>query len=74
MRVVALVSGGKDSCYNMMQCKAEGHEIIALANLHPKDKGKNKLKVFFYWILIFLRLVFVNADRRLIWVIDYLIT
>lgn len=47
MRVVALVSGGKDSCYNMMQCKAEGHEIIALANLHPKDKGKN-IKVFFF--------------------------
>lgn len=40
MRVVAMVSGGKDSCYNMMQCVAEGHEIVALANLHPKDKGK----------------------------------
>lgn len=40
MRVAALVSGGKDSCYNMMQCVAEGHEIVALANLHPKDKGK----------------------------------
>lgn len=39
MRVVAMVSGGKDSCYNMMQCVAEGHEIVALANLHPKDKG-----------------------------------
>lgn len=43
MRVVAMVSGGKDSCYNMMQCVAEGHEIVALANLHPKDKGKNGL-------------------------------
>lgn len=40
MRVVAMVSGGKDSCYNMMQCVAEGHEIVALANLHPKDRGK----------------------------------
>lgn len=39
MRVVAMVSGGKDSCYNMMQCVAEGHQIVALANLHPKDKG-----------------------------------
>lgn len=39
MRVVALVSGGKDSSYNMMKCVAEGHEIVALANLHPKDKG-----------------------------------
>lgn len=40
MRVVAMVSGGKDSCYNMMQCVAEGHDIVALANLHPKDKGR----------------------------------
>lgn len=40
MRVVAMVSGGKDSSYNMMKCVAEGHEIVALANLHPKDKGK----------------------------------
>lgn len=39
MRVVALISGGKDSSYNMMKCVAEGHEIVALANLHPKDKG-----------------------------------
>lgn len=35
MRVVGLISGGKDSCYNMMQCVASGHEIIALANLRP---------------------------------------
>lgn len=41
MRVVALVSGGKDSCYNMMQCVVEGHEIVALANLHPRDRGKS---------------------------------
>lgn len=39
MRVVALVSGGKDSCYNMMQCVAAGHEIVALANLYPIGKG-----------------------------------
>ncbi|UYV80460.1 DPH6 [Cordylochernes scorpioides] len=35
MRVVGLVSGGKDSTYNMMQCVAHGHDIVALANLHP---------------------------------------
>lgn len=49
MRVVALVSGGKDSSYNMMKCVAEGHEIVALANLHPKDKGK---KLCCVWRLI----------------------
>ncbi|KAM8808084.1 LOW QUALITY PROTEIN: diphthine--ammonia ligase [Eudromia elegans] len=37
MRVVALVSGGKDSCYNMMQCVAAGHQIVALANLRPAE-------------------------------------
>eukprot|EP00126_Sphaerothecum_destruens_P014506 Sdes_comp25326_c0_seq1m22739 len=36
MKVVALISGGKDSCYNMMQCVAMGHEIVALANLYPE--------------------------------------
>ncbi|KAM7346834.1 uncharacterized protein ACRADG_006603 [Cochliomyia hominivorax] len=46
MRVVAMVSGGKDSCYNMMQCVAEGHEIVALANLHPKDR--DELDSFMY--------------------------
>ncbi|XP_070578500.1 uncharacterized protein [Ptychodera flava] len=40
MRVVALISGGKDSCYNMMQCVAEGHEIVALANLRPNKKDE----------------------------------
>ena len=35
MRTVALISGGKDSCFNMLQCIAAGHEIVALANLHP---------------------------------------
>lgn len=38
MRVVALVSGGKDSTYNMMQCIAAGHQIVALANLVPHSK------------------------------------
>lgn len=39
MKVVALISGGKDSCFNMMQCVAAGHEIVALANLYPVEKG-----------------------------------
>ncbi|XP_051775760.1 diphthine--ammonia ligase [Erpetoichthys calabaricus] len=40
MKVVALISGGKDSCYNMMQCIAAGHEIVALANLQPEKKDE----------------------------------
>lgn len=35
MKVVALISGGKDSCFNMMQCISAGHEVVALANLEP---------------------------------------
>ncbi|XP_066245228.1 uncharacterized protein [Euwallacea similis] len=38
MRVVALVSGGKDSTFNMMQCIAAGHTIVALANLVPHNR------------------------------------
>ncbi|TDG98940.1 hypothetical protein EPR50_G00206000 [Perca flavescens] len=37
MKVVALISGGKDSCYNMMQCVVAGHRIVALANLRPAN-------------------------------------
>lgn len=40
MRVVALISGGKDSCYNMLQCAAAGHDIVALANLCPENKDE----------------------------------
>lgn len=38
MRVVALISGGKDSTFNMMQCISAGHEIVALANIAPYNK------------------------------------
>uniref|UniRef100_UPI0003838D98 diphthine--ammonia ligase isoform 7 n=1 Tax=Danio rerio TaxID=7955 RepID=UPI0003838D98 len=37
MRVVGLISGGKDSCFNMLQCVSAGHSIVALANLRPAD-------------------------------------
>ncbi len=35
MKFVALVSGGKDSCYNIMKCLSFGHELVCLANLCP---------------------------------------
>lgn len=40
MKVLALVSGGKDSCFNMMKCVESGHEIVALAHLKPKDSDE----------------------------------
>lgn len=42
MRVVGLVSGGKDSIYNLMQCVAHGHTVVAIANLAPKDTATGK--------------------------------
>uniref|UniRef100_A0A8C4T0T8 Diphthine--ammonia ligase n=1 Tax=Erpetoichthys calabaricus TaxID=27687 RepID=A0A8C4T0T8_ERPCA len=39
-RIVKVINGGKDSCYNMMQCIAAGHEIVALANLQPEKKDE----------------------------------
>jgi len=40
MKVVALLSGGKDSLYNMYLCKKEGHEIVAIANLRPPEEKR----------------------------------
>ncbi|KAI5659986.1 hypothetical protein M9H77_28779 [Catharanthus roseus] len=48
MKVVALVSGGKDSCYAMMKCIQYGHEIVALANLLPADDAEDELDSYMY--------------------------
>ncbi|GAB2287458.1 hypothetical protein Dimus_021836 [Dionaea muscipula] len=48
MKVVALVSGGKDSCYAMMKCIEYGHEIVALANLLPVDDSVDELDSYMY--------------------------
>lgn len=37
MKVLGLLSGGKDSCYNLMHCIANGHEVVALATLVPEE-------------------------------------
>ena len=47
MKVVALISGGKDSTFNAMHCVANGHEIIALANLMPPS-GVEELDSFMF--------------------------
>eukprot|EP00088_Acartia_fossae_P038541 TRINITY_DN3998_c0_g1_i2.p1 TRINITY_DN3998_c0_g1~~TRINITY_DN3998_c0_g1_i2.p1 ORF type:complete len:542 (-),score=83.49 TRINITY_DN3998_c0_g1_i2:214-1839(-) len=43
MRVIGLISGGKDSCFNLVHCVAAGHNIVALANLKPKDRNVDEL-------------------------------
>lgn len=35
LKVIALISGGKDSFFSILHCLANGHEVVALANLHP---------------------------------------
>jgi len=35
MQFVALLSGGKDSCYNAIKCVEHGHTLVCLANLLP---------------------------------------
>ncbi|KAG0256494.1 hypothetical protein BG011_004463 [Mortierella polycephala] len=41
--------GGKDSFYNLMQCVANGHTVIALGNLHPRPQdNKDELDSYMY--------------------------
>ncbi|KAI3748450.1 hypothetical protein L6452_11521 [Arctium lappa] len=48
MKVVGLVSGGKDSCFAMMKCVQYGHEVVALANLLPADDSVDELDSYMY--------------------------
>lgn len=35
LKVVCLISGGKDSFFSILHCLQNGHSVVALANLHP---------------------------------------
>ena len=48
MKVVGLISGGKDSCYNLMKCVENGHQLVALINLYPADESKDELDSYMY--------------------------
>ncbi|KAI6833069.1 adenine nucleotide alpha hydrolases-like protein [Hortaea werneckii] len=41
LQVVALISGGKDSLFSILHCQANGHEVVALANLYPAKSDVN---------------------------------
>lgn len=41
LNVIALVSGGKDSFFSVLHCLANGHHVVALANLHPPESQNN---------------------------------
>lgn len=48
MKFVALVSGGKDSVFNLGKCLAYGHELLCLANLYPPHEGPDELDSFMF--------------------------
>ncbi|CCH58207.1 hypothetical protein TBLA_0A04110 [Henningerozyma blattae CBS 6284] len=48
MKFVALISGGKDSCYNILHCLKNGHELVALANLMPENNSQQELDSFMF--------------------------
>ena len=33
MKFIGLISGGKDSIFNIMKCIDEGHELVAVGNM-----------------------------------------
>lgn len=47
LKVVGLLSGGKDSCYNLSHCLQNGHQLIALATLGP-GPNKDELDSYLY--------------------------
>ena len=47
MKTLALISGGKDSCFNMMHCVANGHQIVALGNLYP-SKSQDEIDSYMF--------------------------
>jgi diphthine-ammonia ligase len=42
MKFIALISGGKDSVFNIVKCVENGHELVAVLNLYNKDDGQEK--------------------------------
>lgn len=48
MKFVALVSGGKDSCYNVLHCLKQGHTLAAFANLYPADESQQELDSYMF--------------------------
>ncbi|KAF2854538.1 adenine nucleotide alpha hydrolases-like protein, partial [Plenodomus tracheiphilus IPT5] len=50
LNVIALISGGKDSFFSILHCQANGHQVVALANLYPPHSttGDDDLNSYMY--------------------------
>lgn len=41
MKILGLISGGKDSIFNLLECVKLGYEIVCLGHLkRPEEKGE----------------------------------
>lgn len=48
MRFCALVSGGKDSVYAIIESEEAGHTLVCCANLHPLDETADEIDSWMY--------------------------
>lgn len=48
MKIVALLSGGKDSLYNLYLAIKQGHECVAIANMKPPEGKGDELDSYMY--------------------------
>ncbi|KAL1588303.1 hypothetical protein WHR41_03110 [Cladosporium halotolerans] len=48
LKIVALISGGKDSLFSLLHCLANGHDVVALANLYPAGSSVEDSDSFMY--------------------------
>lgn len=48
MKFVALISGGKDSIFNILSCINNGHELVALGNLYPNEVDVHEIDSFMF--------------------------
>ncbi|KAH9280693.1 Diphthine--ammonia ligase [Echinococcus granulosus] len=48
MRVAALVSGGKDSIFSILESISQNHEVVALVNMQPPGAEKDTVEIDSY--------------------------
>lgn len=48
MKVFALISGGKDSIFNIYKCLKSGHQIVALGNLYNEENQSEGVELDSY--------------------------
>ena len=65
-KVIGLVSGGKDSCFNLMHCVANGHELVGIATLQPEPGVGELIASYVHSRLFHLLPTFEWSSRTLI--------